>query len=725
MQLIALQTTNFKKLGSRLINFTNGVNFICGDNGQGKSTVLRAVAACLFGSRMVPGLSDDIPTRGTSTWLTELTFTHDGVEYLVTRGSNKASIHIGYDLVANGNTAVTQYICDLLNIQPEDYNLLMHSRQGETNYILTYGATALQRKVEEFSGIAVIDKIIVEASRRGREATQLATNLEAKCLSADQVQELKNTRVTAEDTLALREFELRELMKQELPVKPVAPTQDLSALRSQYRAYAKYLYDAQNYTDTKNRLTVELSELPQTPELLDERELNKRLIEAKGHRKTAQQSLAEYNEHKAKLAAAEQALAEVVGNDTESTDLAGELGDLISHHNGVLASLSGKISEESTALNLIHSNEQQRQGEIKKWQAELDSGVCGSCGTKLHAADSMEKLTAQIEAHKTSIIQQRMVATLHEEKLGQLREDSKKVQENIQSLTVRQRAFTKATGALAELQSVEQSSVNWEAEVQHCTTEIANLTVELEQIEQRNSETNALAKKKLRLEVALQELEKPATVEEVTSEQVTCLEEEYSQYEKESADYKNSELRHKLEVETLTNKVNLAEQEMNRSSQQLDSNKQLIVEIEALAAQLDKATRLSNYLKERRAVYLSEVWASITTVASTFLNSVTKGRLAKVTIQDGKFIFMEDGSWMPAVEASGAQAAFLGVSLRVGLNKALYRGNTFMAFDEPTEAMTEENARNLVAGISGEAKQVFIITHKQTDQVMSDTLIEV
>ena len=80
---------------------------------------------------------------------------------------------------------------------------------------------------------------------------------------------------------------------------------------------------------------------------------------------------------------------------------------------------------------------------------------------------------------------------------------------------------------------------------------------------------------------------------------------------------------------------------------------------------------------------------------------------------------------MPAVEASGAQAAFLGVSLRVGLNKALYRGNTFMAFDEPTEAMTEENARNLVAGISGEAKQVFIITHKQTDQVMSDNLIEV
>ena len=109
----------------------------------------------------------------------------------------------------------------------------------------------------------------------------------------------------------------------------------------------------------------------------------------------------------------------------------------------------------------------------------MDSGVCGSCGTKLHAADSMEKLTAQIEAHKTSIIQQRMVATLHEEKLGQLREDSKKVQENIQSLTVRQRAFTKASGTLTELQSVEQSSVNWDAEVQQCTAEIANLTVEL------------------------------------------------------------------------------------------------------------------------------------------------------------------------------------------------------------------------------------------------------
>ena len=185
MQLIKLKTKNFKRLENGEFNFTEGLNFILGENGAGKSTLLRAISTALFGVQMLPGLAEAIPTRGQTTWELGLTFSHKDVEYVVKRTKSSAKVEANGERVASGNTPTTKYIEDLLNLTAKDYNLLIHSRQGETAYVLNFGATALQRKVEEFAGAEAVELLAKKASLRSRTDEAAAKSLSV--MSEDEV----------------------------------------------------------------------------------------------------------------------------------------------------------------------------------------------------------------------------------------------------------------------------------------------------------------------------------------------------------------------------------------------------------------------------------------------------------------------------------------------------------------------------------------------------------
>ena len=167
MQLTKLVTTNFKRLGTFTADFTSGLNVIGGDNFKGKSTLLRAIEAALFGVTTLPGKKEDIPTWGQKDFSLELSFLLNGSEYLVSRNKSTAKlVRIAKDpdndeLVANGSTPVTSAIEELLGLSAKDYSLFLQSRQHEVSSVLKYGATALNRKVEEFAGVDLIDKVQV------------------------------------------------------------------------------------------------------------------------------------------------------------------------------------------------------------------------------------------------------------------------------------------------------------------------------------------------------------------------------------------------------------------------------------------------------------------------------------------------------------------------------------------------------------------------------------
>jgi DNA repair exonuclease SbcCD ATPase subunit len=176
MKLISLVAKNFKKLSDFRCDFQDGLNIIVGENAQGKSTLLQAIEASLFGVTVVPGKKENIPTWGQTNFSLELHFHAAPANYILTR--NKATAKLmrydfntdGEELVANGNTPVTAYIEQMLGLTAKDFNLFVQSKQGETAGVLTFGATALNQKVEEFAGVSLIDAVQGKAQSRASTA---------------------------------------------------------------------------------------------------------------------------------------------------------------------------------------------------------------------------------------------------------------------------------------------------------------------------------------------------------------------------------------------------------------------------------------------------------------------------------------------------------------------------------------------------------------------------
>lgn len=156
-----------KRLGTFTANFTDGLNVICGENARGKSTLIQAIEAALFGVTVVPGKKEHIPTWGQTTFGLELHFEVDNARYILTRSKSTAKLveraSGGDALVANGNTPVTAYVEELLGLTAKDFALFLNSKQHQTSGLLSFGTTALNQKVEEFAGIALIDSIMTRA----------------------------------------------------------------------------------------------------------------------------------------------------------------------------------------------------------------------------------------------------------------------------------------------------------------------------------------------------------------------------------------------------------------------------------------------------------------------------------------------------------------------------------------------------------------------------------
>ena len=146
---------------------------IIGPNWAGKSSVLEALVCALYGQAVLPAKKEDIPTWGKTNYSVQLVFTHNQESYLVERSLRNAEVKDATDasLLASGHTACTKFIEDLLGLSFKTFALFVLSQQGETTGVLTFGATALQRQVEDFSGADIIDKVVA-AARQGMNRLQ-------------------------------------------------------------------------------------------------------------------------------------------------------------------------------------------------------------------------------------------------------------------------------------------------------------------------------------------------------------------------------------------------------------------------------------------------------------------------------------------------------------------------------------------------------------------------
>ena len=85
----------------------------------------------------------------------------------------------------------------------------------------------------------------------------------------------------------------------------------------------------------------------------------------------------------------------------------------------------------------------------------------------------------------------------------------------------------------------------------------------------------------------------------------------------------------------------------------------------------------------------------------------------------------ERGKLTPLANLSGAQKAFVGVSVRVGLSAALYGKTGLLILDEPSADMNAENSLQLAGALMGLGGQCLLITHRPFEQLAAQNLIQI
>jgi DNA repair exonuclease SbcCD ATPase subunit len=750
MELLSLDTVNFKKLGTFSAVFTKGLNVIAGDNAQGKSTTLQAIEAALFGPSVVPGKKEKIPTWGQTKFSVTLKFRLPCGTYEVTRTGTAAKlIRLGEnnDIVANGSTPVTSMIEDLLGLSGKDWNLFVQSKQGSSAGILDFGAAALNRKVEEFAGVDLIDKVQAEAQRM---ATLNTSHADHNTVAEEDIQAAADERQAASEAMqlasttveaAVQELEAHGSFSLDKPpaVEPMRQAiRDVDTLSNQITVAEVQVTNAtQRVTEAAARVEGKSSQDADVlREQLDHSKaagvsravIEKALQDEASHRKALQQDT---DEADLTLNTRQQ---EFVGNWTELDE----------------DELQAEITLLDKSIPAAEVDLAERQEEVGKAKGAFDNlimlsdgAVCPTCNRAKEDHDPV-KLAAEAEeartyweGRKASVAELQKGITASKTRRTELQDKLAAYNAAADAVDRATRSYNEAKAELAKARAADVIQKELEEATAAVTAEreaYAELNAKLKGInaanEQFETDRRALNKAEEELLMAQQDLDALNKALEEMPEPPTDA--EVAAAVQAETDYQAALTRFNSVKQALTFAVSeaksahrFAEQAFNTAEAKCEQHKAAAVKALEFTTLAKKYSRLVQFLRDRRQAYLKEVWDTILGVSSKLVRIASKETITDISNDEGEFFYVEEGVLAPTVSASGAQKAMIGVSLRVGLSRALYGKDSLLSFDEPTESCREHNAASLAAMIAGSAKQVLLITHRETDQALAQNIINV
>lgn len=768
MKLISLQTQGFKRLRNHTFNFTDGLNVIVGDNAAGKSTLLQAIECALYGAAVVPGKKEHMITWGQKTWKIVLEFAVGGAEYQLTRSKSTAKLErlSGYeieremdfdihpdkkipkgkrvdekwDLVANGATPVTQAIEELLGLSTKDYNLFMQSKQGETSGVLTFGAAALNRKVESFSGISTIDDVHQLALEDHRNAK---AKIDALSFDPADLDILYNDLAAAESTTKELWFDV-EATRQALEAAPrpedlVRPVSDPDAMQKQrdtlYRLQQRLIVAKREAATAENyygEAAQRLEEMEQ-PEAAEELQ-----VSIRARSKQVKEAAAEVNRLNAELNEQQRLFTEL--SEVEELFDSMRTEDAIGEELAEAVSLSQELT---TAGKDLAKQEHELGYRVQQLEGMLGDSECPTCGTKLseHDPEKLRKEREEILVKRSEVTTE---IVMLDKRIAQANVAVAKLEKELESYQLTEAKVDKLRDRLADLgvvlgtgETPTEGQLKRAKEThQELMGDLARLEHQAEQVESAQRRYNSA---KRAAEKALSEHKQAAnSVDEIqhqlaeaesagspSDEDIAHAREQWKLYEKRVSDTRIRLAEAKADAEQSLQRWESSCKDLERVKGDVERLEKRADELKEVKVMADKAARLAKFLGERRAGYLQEVWDAVLGAASKQVNLASRGMVSRLAFKDGDFFFEEEGVLAPVSSASGAQKAHIGVAVRIGLSRALYGKDALLIFDEPTESMREHHAIGLSSSLAGAASQCLLITHREQDQDLASNVVDV
>ncbi len=723
MKLISIEVQNFKKLRDFRADFTDGLNTIIGDNWAGKTTLLHAVVTGLYGLTAIPGKKEDIPTWGQKNFKIKMVIEHDGDAYLIERDLRNGKITTmrvdQEEIVASGNTTCTKFIEELLGLAFKDFALFILSMQGETAGVLTFGATALQKRVEAFSGAEVIDSVLVAVRQQMGVLKASTASSDPEAVKAE-ITPLEIHRAELKDKIAKAEKKLDALSHtittyrtddDQLKATEVSLRERIAGLERERRELDNLKFQAREYQSALESAEEDLAALPEVPDLgQDESDVEAMRKGAKEARKFAQQ-WQNTIDRKAELEATLPKLREAAD---EEEVLAGKVPPA--------EQIKAALAADADAYQEVRT----LQKHIAKLKQELKDGVCSACDRPFEDHNPAE-IQQKIDGAYKQLIEAEAVRTETENAANTLQSREKKYGRYLSGMKAAE--YKAAEMRLEELEQMEVGNpADAIAQAEQMERTAAELETRIAGAEQLARNRSKLSKRVDELRAKLED-----TVVRGNEVQARCmpgtldtLKEQLQDVERQRECFAEEIAKLAPQQVELSGHLRTLSVELAGVGNRLEQLVQQLNQLRATADDFDRHKRLEKFLVESRTEYLKQVWDQILGVASAKVAISTAGAIRRIARdENGGFVAEETGKWVPIANCSGAQKGHIGVAMRVGLSAALYGNTGLLILDEPTEAMNDQNALQLAGALMGIGGQCVMITHRPFEQLAAQNVIHV
>lgn len=712
MNVISITTTNFKKLGSKTLNFSEGLNVLVGDNAVGKSTVLEAIEAALYGFSTLACKKEHIATWGQQQYGVELSFVKDGKSYIVKRSNNNASITCEGELAANGNTATTSAVVELLGINSKDFNFFVKSQQGETTGILNFGATELTRKVEDFGGIGRLDKLIKSA----RDNASMSKKLIESIGKPESLTKLESERSLLSNELSKLIAELEHLkgIQIEEPAKPL----------TDYKSLAKKL-------STINELKSEIADVKSRIALLTE-QINSTTsrIASFGEQDTSKlkAEVASYAELVKTLQAKAADAKEKVGVATKVKSLLEQINPLRSvtvdedYYRELISKYEARVYKATTiTLSILNS--------IEHRKAMIDSSQCKACGSVLHSVNKEAEILriTTLEARYNKLQKYVYDKTSYVSGLKKELMTSENAYEQLNKI----HSFVhlnKCKTLKEEMEIAEAIESQLESAKLEYRSKKEELNKALSLVDEFEAEMSKLKRLKTSFAASATKVEELTGIlnstEPVTEAKLYEAKEADDNYNKQLIEFNKQKSQLEIDTVKVKSEISFITNQIKAIDSSIEKSKNTSAILSTHIFEFDGFTALAKQLSNSRSTYSKKLWDTLTSVASTIVSSSSNNLVSSIEYENGEVFFVQDSIKQPISNASGAQKAHIGTALRVAMCSTLYSGSSMLIFDEPTESMSEFQASLLVSNLANLGRQVIIITHRDKDQSLANNIIQ-
>jgi DNA repair exonuclease SbcCD ATPase subunit len=684
----------FKQHQNKVVVFNEGLNSVQGENGVGKTAVLKAVLFALFGATAA-GCKDHLTTWGLTGMSVKLDITLPTVgRVTVIRSLTKAEVLLEGSLVASGQTAVTGYIEDKLGMNAKLFKSMLYAEQGDAQLLLKMGAAGLQRQLETVANIEVIDKVITKIGIDN-------TRAEGELAGIGELVDINALRNQLDEVTA--KANTHEKTQVALQIKAQVSTGHADLARKDYdQAVVSMARFGKANTELTNQLARQALLVQQLEQLTTNKPVAVSHIDIDN------------------LSAAVTKLQKEIGSDHYS--IQNYINDL-AHYESVVERHQ-RLSLTTFTLNGAKILESRR---LRDYEAQLDA--LADLKNKQQAEHSINCLSCKRPLEGKDIV--RIKAEVMEA-FAVLDTVTQEAEKSFSSLV----AYLKANGTTLPL------LLGYEQELSHVERELAQieeptpLTLTEASIAERETQL-ALDKARLtELQLAQREYNlwlaqynklgaEVAQVDTAVVKAQTNLSDLNVPSDAELKALSQAEETTRLDATTKRIALNNAQQAYRDS---VNEKSRLLIQVTAAESKADKVNvikhqsalraELHKYLRTNRAKLMIDYWAALTNYAGHLINSTTEGLMHTLSRSDsGDFYVIENGQQVPVEELSGARKSIVGLCLRLSLAHLFYGTGGFVLLDEVTADCSENNAARIAGMLRGLQSQVIMVTHRQGDAV--------